>query len=327
MENIENRSDKLKDENADTSTQLRDARKKGISKGVMVTGIIALVIFFISGVIVVTGNKKENNRQAVLMENQRTSFTKELAARDSTINVWLATADEIEKELNLVKQKENSITFGSTKTEFSVNRKEKILNDIKYINNLLENNKKKINSLTAQLKRSGGMIKGLQARLESLETKLSQYESDMADLKVTLAKKDDEIGQLNSKMTALDNTISQQGKELTDQTAMINQAYIASGTFKDLKEKGIIEKEGGFLGLGKKKSLVPNPDETAFTKIDIRDTKTIQVNSREAKLIPEHPSGSYEMVHNDDGNISYVEIKDPVLFWKTSRFAVIEFEK
>ncbi len=233
------------------------------------------------------------------MENQLTSFTKEMATRDSTINEWLTTANEIEKELNLVKQKENAINIGSTETEFSVNRKEKLLSDIKYINNLLENNRKKIASLTSQLKSSGGMIKELNTRLASLETTLKQYESDMAGLNVTLAKKDDEIGQLNVKVTALDNTISQKDQELNDQTTLMNQAYIASGTYKDLKEKGIVEKEGGFLGLGKKVILLPNLNENSFTKIDIRNTKMISVNSREAKLIPEHPSGSYEMIHEE----------------------------
>ena len=327
MEIVENKTGNLENENAEVSGKLRNARKKGISKGAIITGIIALVILIILGIIENAGNKKEHNRQAALMENQKTSFTKELTARDSTINEWLTTANEIEKELNLIKQKENVINIGSAKTEFSVNRREQLLNDIQYLNNLLENNKKKINSLTAQLNSSGVMIKGLQVKLANLETTLKQYESDMADLKVNLSKKDGEIGQLNVKMTALDNTISEQSQKLTDQIAMINQAYIVSGTYKDLKEKGIVEKDGGFLGLGKKEFLVPNINENSFTKIDIRDTKTIPVNSRDAKLIPERPSNSYEMIHQNDGRIAYVEIKDPDLFWKTSKFTVVEIKK
>ncbi len=322
MENVENKSSSLENTYA-----LKNARKKGVSKGAITTGIIALIILIILGFIVHNNYKKEHNKQTALMENQKTTFTKQLTTRDSTINEWLTTADEIEKELNLIKQKENVITFSSAKSELTVNRRDQILNDIKYINTLLENNKKKINSLTAQLNSSGGMIKGLQAKLADLDKTVKQYESDMADLKSTLTKKDDEIGQLNVKVTDLDNTISKQNQELIDQTNIMNEAYIASGTYKDLKEKGIVDKEGGFLGLGKKEILIPSLNENLFTKIDIRNTKTIPVNSRVAKIIPERPADSYKLVHENNGAIAYVEIQNPDTFWKISKFTVVEIRK
>ena len=158
----------------------------------------------------------------------------------------------------------------------------------------------------------------------ALETSIKQYENDIADLKTGLVKKDFEIGELNTKMTALDLTIKQQDARISRQTHSLNQAYLASGTFKDLKGKGIVYREGGFLGLGRKEALLENFADTVFKKIDVTETKTIPVNSRNAKLISSHPESSYEMIHEGKNKIAYIEIKDPEQFWKISKYAVVE---
>ena len=72
----------------------------------------------------------------------------------------MLTFDEIEKDLATVKEKENIITMKSSDKEFSKDKKQQILKDIEYINTLLDQNKKKIASLTAQLNTHGGTIKG-----------------------------------------------------------------------------------------------------------------------------------------------------------------------
>jgi hypothetical protein len=105
----------------------------------------------------------------------------------------------------------------------------------------------------------------------------------------------------------------------------MNKAYVVSGTYKDLKEKGLLVKEGGVLGMGKKESLQENfSNDELFTTIDITKTKTIQVNSKTAKLVTEHPTNSYELVKDDADKIAYIAIKDPENFWKISRYAVVE---
>jgi hypothetical protein len=45
-----------------------------------------------------------------------------------------------------------------------------------------------------------------------------------------------------------------------------------------------------------------------FKEIDITQTKTIPVNSKNARLVTEHPSGSYEMVKENENLISYITI-------------------
>lgn len=258
------------------------------------------------------------------MEKQRETFTELLTQRDSTINDWLATFDQIEEDLGKLKSKQNFLKSSSREGEFSKDRKKQVLDDIKYFNTLLDENKKKIASLSAQLKKSGGSVKTLQNKILALDNAIKGYESDIAQLKNELVKKDFEIGQLNSKLTDLDKTITVKDKIITNQAQQMNSAYLASGTYKELKGKGIISKEGGFLGLWRKPSLSKDLPENGFQKIDISETKTIPINSRDAKLITYHPKDSYSIVHENEKNVAYIEIKDPANFWKISRYAVVE---
>jgi chromosome segregation ATPase len=327
MENYESSNRNLREENSVEKNKLRASKNAGRSNGALIAGLIGLVILIVVVIVGYNMNKKDHERQVAMMEDQRTMFTKQLTERDSTINDWLMTFDQIEKDLNMIKQKENILTMKSSESELSKDKKEQVLADIKYINTLLENNKKKLASLTAQLKNSNGTIKGLEARVATLETTIKQYEVDMTALKETVTKKDQEIGQLNVKVAELDGTVLKQDETIKGQTDKLNEAYLISGTSKELKEKGIITKEGGFLGLGKLGTLVADLPANSFSKIDITQLKTIPIHSKDAKLITKHPSGSYEIVNEGDKKIAYIEIKDPEMFWKISKYAVVEIGK
>lgn len=327
MENKEINDPKLPDENIVIGAKLENAKKEGLTKGVLRTALTGFVVLTASLLLVYYFHKKDHNNQLAVIENQKISFTEQLIARDSTINEWLLTFNEIEKNLNMIKEKENLITFQSSGTEFTKDRRIQILEDIKYINTLLEDNKKKIAQLNSQLKKSGSTITGLQTRIASLEESMKQYEADIASLKSTLVSKDFEIGQLNERVIALNDTIFRKDETIYDQTYRLNQAFIASGTFRDLKGKGLLSKEGGFLGIGRKESLIEDFADTLFNEIDMTATTMIPVNSRNAKLVTEHPSNSYELVKENENQVAYIEIKDPEEFWKISRYAVVELIK
>jgi hypothetical protein len=313
-------------DNAASRNNERKAKKQGVKKGVITTAIIALVLLIAGGFVVNSLFNNEQNKHTAIMENQKRSFTQLLTSRDSVINEWMLTFDQIEKDLSMVKEKENIITMKSADKEFSKDKKQQILKDIEYINALLDQNKKKIASLTAQLNQSGGTIKGLQVKVAQLEASMKERESEIADLKVNLTKKDFEIGQLNTRMSDQQVAIAQKDEKISNQTAEMNKGFIAYGTYKSLKAKGIISKEGGFLGLGKKESLHQNFSDNAFTQVDITETKSIPVNSKDAKLITSHPSNSYELVRDKDNKIASLDIKDPEQFWKISKYAVVEIK-
>jgi len=326
MTNEVNSNRNVPNDNAVSRNNEKKAKKEGMKKGVLITAIISFILLLTAGIVVNSLYKDEQNKHLAIMENQKHSFTELLTTRDSVINETMLTFDQIEKDLNTVKEKENIITMKSSDQEFSKDKKQQILKDIEYINTMLDQNKKKIASLTAQLKNSGGTIKGMQVKIAELEATMKQRETEISDLKVALVQKDFEVGQLNTRMTEQQVAIAQKDEKITIQTAEMNKGFLASGTFKTLKAKGLVSKEGGFLGLGKKESLIEDFPAGSFTQVDITQVKSIPVNSKNAKLITEHPTSSYEMIRDKNNKIASIEIKDPEQFWKISKYAVVEIK-
>ncbi len=327
MKNFENSNSKFRNENQDALKNASNEKKEGVTRGTLITGLISLILLIAVSTLGFSLLKREQKKQLNLMEDQRHSFSEQLTARDSVINEWILTFNQIEKDLNTLLQKQAQITVKSSDSEFSKDVKQQILEDIKYINTLLDQNKKKIASLSAQLKKSGGAIKGLQDKIAELESSMKQRDEDLSKLKVALLDKDFEIGQLNTRMADLQINIEQKDKEISNQTAEMNKAFLVYGTFKELKEKGLVTKEGGFFGIGRKESLIEDFADSSFAQINLTETKTIPVDSKSAKLITEHPSSSYELIRENKDKIAYIEIKNPNQFWKISKYAVVELIK
>jgi len=287
-----------------------NARRDGIAKGVRITAIISFVILVAAGVVAWLSYSIHQEEQLALIEND-----------------WLQTFTQIENDLNALKQKENLITINnSDNVEFTSSRKEQILNDIKSISMRLDENRKKLASLSSQLKNSGREIKGLQEMIASLEVKLQDHQTQIAALTTTVNERDIEIGELNILASDLRTAVTEKEELINTQVAEMNKAYLAAGSFRDLKELGIVSKDGGFLGLGRTESIVNEITDSLFSQIDISQLRYIPVNSRDAKLITEHPASSYEIVRESDDKIAHIEIKDPEQFWKISRYAVVELK-
>ena len=106
----------------------------------------------------------------------------------------------------------------------------------------------------------------------------------------------------------------------------LHKAYYTHGTYKELKENDVLDREKRFLGIGKNKALKENFNEEYFTELDIRETEQIPLNAKKAKVISEHASDSYRFVYQDD-LISYLKIENPDEFWKTTKYAVIEVKQ
>jgi uncharacterized coiled-coil protein SlyX len=298
-----------------------------VKKGIVTTSIISFIILLVMGIVVYSLYSNEHKKLLNLMETQKISFTDKVTARDSVISEWIKTFDDIEKNIAMIKEKEKVISINSANAEISKDKKQQVLEDIKYINTLLEQNKKKIASLNAQLKKSGGTMKVLQNKISELEASMKQNENEISELKTSLVNKKFEVEQLNTQMTVMQDTIAKKDEKISNQTYEMNKAFYVCGTYKELKAKGLLTKEGGFIGLGKTESLTGNFPDNSFVQIDITQTKSIPVNSKNAKLISEHPSGSFTLIRDKDKKIESIEITDPALFWKISKYAVVETTK
>jgi len=293
----------------------------------LVTIIIAgflLVVGIVGGVIVY--NQKEAKIQSLMVEKANTEQM--IQQKDSIMFDMDNSFYEIENNLKSIKQKRNQIAL--IKSEGKTNRKQAIIDDVNLLDNMIDENNKKIADLEQKLKKSGLSVKTYEKRLQALTETIESQNLEIAELKkvvetknVTLAELDSKILNLNSNIAQHKDTINYKQKVIVDKTDKLNTAHVVLGTFKELKEEGILNREGGVLGLGSNKAIQENFDPKHFTELDIRQTKTIAVNAKKAVVISEHPQSSYKMVE-ENGQIAYLQIENPEEFWRISKYAIIQ---
>jgi DNA repair exonuclease SbcCD ATPase subunit len=237
--------------------------------------------------------------------------------KDSSIESFIVAFNEIQENLNEVKAKQKMISTNSSDAELKKNMKEQIIGDIQSINELMDKNKNKIASLKAKLENSNGKVDELEKMITFLTTQLEEKDLEIIDLK-------NQLERLNIEVTEITAKYEEKNEESNQKTEQLNTAYYAIGTAKELKEKGVLTKEGGFIGLGKTKKLAGDFNKNYFTKVDITQNKSFALNAKKAKLITTHPSSSYKI--EGVKTAEKIVILNPQEFWSASKYMVLVLE-
>ena len=297
----------------------------------IVTGAIVLIIA-ITGFIIIL-NKDGKISELYVEKNNLTQL---IETRDSVINELDGTISEIEENITFIKNKRGQLEL--EKQEGSPEQKERIIEDIALMNTMLEESEKKIEELNEKLASSNVDLSSFRNRIAKLTSDLNEQNEVVVQLQRELEQKDFQIADMDMKVTEMSqeilvmyDSINVMNDSIVDKTEKLQQmdeqlhkAYWAFGTYKELKENGVVTREGGILGiLGKTKALNKNLNENYFTVLDIRNTQTIPLYAKKAEIISEHSDSSYHFVYQDD-LIAYLEIEDPNEFWKLTKYAVIE---
>ncbi|MCB9014679.1 MAG: hypothetical protein H6541_02710 [Lentimicrobiaceae bacterium] len=286
--------------------------------------LIALPLLFTS-----CENKKQTAKIAELEQDLMKQMS-QTSAKDSLINDFLETLNQIESNLAEIKTKEKLISQETASgTELNKPARERINENIKLINELMQENKQKIASLNSKLKSSKAKITELETELKNMieltNQQLAERDQQIAGLKEELANLNFSVAMLNDTISNIRNQNKTLQGVVLDKTNEINTAYFVVGPRKELIEKKILNKQGGFLGLGKTQKLSGDVNLSDFTQVDIRQLKNIPLGVKKANLISVHPAGSYELVMNNK-KVEELIIKDPALFWQKSRMLVISTE-
>ena len=298
------------------------------TKKTQLTTIIIAGILLIGGIVggVYVYNQKQAEISSLMTERDNTNQM--IQQKDSIVNDMETTFNEIEANLKFIKEKRNQISM--IQSEGGKNRKQLLVEDVKLMDNMLEESEKKIAELQGKLKKSGLNLASYEKRLKVLTESIESQNIEIAELKKVVEDKNVSLAVLNTKVDSLGldikdkvDSINYKQEVIVERTNTLNTAHVVTGTFKELKAEGILDREGGILGMGSNKAIQENFDSKNFTELDIRDTKTIPVNAKKAVLISEHPNNSYKLVE-ENGQIAYLEINDPQEFWRISKYAVIQ---
>lgn len=249
------------------------------------------------------------------LKSENRELQTRLFEKDSVLNESILLFNEIEENLAKINLKEDEIRFRSKDVELVEDGKQWILQEIQNINYLREANQKKIRTLNSQLKNSSGKITELEKLINNLSSKIEIQDQEIEILRTELSDLDREYVELLEAY--------QEQTVLTAETIQeLNTAYYAYGSFSELESSGVLVKEGGFIGIGKKTELNANFNEDYFTKIDLNKVLEIDINGgKKIKLISDHSSSAYTIQSN--GAKHKLLISDPNKFWKVSKYLVV----
>lgn len=285
--------------------------------------VLALLLAIIFG-----GCNQQEKRENVILKEQLIQLEQEAVQKDSTINVFLGILNDIESNIQLIKQKEQIIAKNaSLGTEMETDARERIHEDMAIINELMERNRQSINYLTKQLKQANFNLSEFEQRIETANQQLNDRNKEIDELKERLTQLDFSMEILNAQLDTLSIEKQALETELTKHKETLDMAWFSLGTNKELLENNVIEKSGGFLGMGKGYKLKSDFNREYFVPISINQTKNIPLMAKQAQLVTSHPAQSYQFNKNEFGIIESLEIIDTELFWEAGKYLVIRLKQ
>lgn len=265
------------------------------------------------------------------LEQENDSLATELRNRDQQLEAVAISMDEVESNLAAIEK--NELAINTLKNEGQMKQKDKINEMIKGIDSYIDDSRKRISELEAQVKNSKSSNASLNKMVAQLKRSVAQKEAQIVELRstinvlqverdslsATLALREEEINKRNEE-------ISNNQRQIEEKETFITTAYYKVGSRKELADKGIIKKEGGVLGVGRTLSLADKLNPVNFKKINIKNVREIELGDTKKKnVVSVHPSDSYFFA-NSNGKV-YLTISDHHKFWSVSKFLVVEVDR
>lgn len=262
-----------------------------------------------------------NEEKIAELEEKNKVLIELTSSNDSSMNEMLATFNQIQTNLKEIKSREGIIEMNSLEGEPNDIGKS-INKDISTISNLMQENEKLMTELNKKLSKSNVKIGEFRTLIKNLENRIDSKNKEIAQLSEELQNKKILIGQLYFKYDSLAYSNKLNALKLENKIDIINKAYYAYGTFKELKEKNVLTKEGGFLGLGKSEELKDDFNTEYFSEVDVRKQTSFLLYAKNAELATTHPENSYKIMGKNNQADSLV-ITNSEEFWKATRYLVI----
>jgi hypothetical protein len=286
--------------------------------------IIRLSALILLAAFIITGCGKKKEKQILDLQAKNVQLQTEYEQKDSMLNELFTSINDIERNLSDITAREKLITEAPTdEKRMNMDVRDKIMDEIILINNIMEENKKRIAALQEQLKKSNTRIVSLEETIKMLTVRLEEKEMEIASLKEKLLSLNFTVESLNATVDTLRQETASQSKVISQQDALIgemNTIWYVIGTKKELEAKGIIEKAGGLFSGEMVMTEMINPDH--FTTNDMRNLTKIPFDASKTTLVTVHAEGTYRLLQENE-MYTGIEILDPTEFWKSSRFLVI----
>ena len=284
-----------------------------------------VILIAITGLFACQQQKNEISRLGMV----RDSLTVVSSEKDQAILDFLTAFNEIQENLDSIKILEKMITVASEQPgELKGDRKQKILEDIALLNQLIQKNKelnaslqRKLNSANSKVGELQGMVSEFERMVANLNTQVEQKNIEIAQLTQNVESLNLDVSMLSQQMQEVTRTVEEKTRIIEDQTVAMNKVYYAMGTVRELTDNNVLEKSGGVLGVGRTLKIRKDFNRDYFTTADMRGFTFLPLMAKKAKIISVHPSESFTISGEKTADTLY--INNPQEFWKASKYLLI----
>ncbi len=261
----------------------------------------------------VDNDENQNNKEVIELRNKVEQLELENTMKDSVLNEAISFFNEVQANLAKINIKEDEIRVRSSNPEITPEDQQWILQEIQNINFLREQNAKKVRNLQGKIKDQTLRISELENMVDRLVLQIQSRDEQIASLKRTLADLDMEYAELFDEY-------QEQVELALDVMKEMNTVHYSYGTLEELVENGVLVREGGFIGIGRKTTIADDMNQDYFQHLDKTKTKQINIVGEDPEIITDHPVSSYEWKGNK------LIITDSEKFWRISNYLVVTVE-
>jgi predicted nucleic acid-binding Zn-ribbon protein len=281
-------------------------------------------IIFICTIVftVVMSSCVKNSSEYKTLQAEKDSLALVNAQSAAELDQILGLLNEVEDNFNSIKAAENYLSVQSNSSgELTSSTRERIQNDMKFVTETLDKNRKQIADLEKRLKASNFNSSKLSTTLKNLQAELEEKTASLLALSDELAKRDQQIAELSSHVTNLSNDVQAlktqtdaQKATIDQQQTELNTVYYCFGTSKELKDQKIVVSN----------QLGTDFNKDYFIKVkDLNELRTIPLLAKKGKLVSKHPEGSYEFTKDANGQVE-LKILNPQNFWSLTKYLVVQ---
>ncbi len=271
--------------------------------------------------------KKENEAlkaEIAILAEENALLAEGTMDMTQTIESYHKVLKEIDQQIAAIDEKKQLVHSKSPEFKTDAEVEEDILAHVDHIHHMMENSKRKINHLNNNI-----------AELRKAEAadhdRIHFLEEELYDLAGMVVARDTEITAMHNMLAAQGFAIITLTDAYNEQLAysevlsdILNTGFFVAATKKELKEMGILDMEGGFLGVGRVKTLNANAPVQFLAPIDIRDTDIIELKGTKAQLITKHAEDSYEFTFDRDKELVFLGVANKLKFWQETNYLVVE---
>jgi len=251
--------------------------------------VLALVSVLLLGATAVTYSKYKKSqddfvRATAEQETMRQRY-------DQAVNEIVSIQDS----LNAIVLKQNEIPTDVELQGQTLH--DRVLARITTLKSSIARTKERINQLDERLKHSGVRIAGMKRVIETLRKTASDREERIVAL-------NQQVGTLRTTVTGLtfeiqgqQETLTKQQEELAAKQRELATIYYTMGNKKDLQRQGVVQPNGGILGVGKSLKVSGLFEEASFSRLNTDEENVIRIPAKKGKvqILSAQPPSSYSI--------------------------------